>query len=526
MTQMLHDSTSPARQLWTFHGGLHLADNKLLSAKHSVLKIDRPQKLILPLQQHIGAPAQPVVKVGDLVGKGQQIAIPTGQISAAVHASSSGTVVAIDDYPIPHPSGLSATCIVIETDGDDRWVDLPEPMQHFAQLPRPQILERIRDSGIVGMGGATFPSHVKLSPGTPIQTLILNGAECEPYISCDDRLMQDDPQRVLAGLAILQYLLKPEESLIGIEDNKPQAIASMRQAVREFGLSQTHVVSIPTLYPSGGEKQLIRILTGKEVPSHGLPAQIGVVCHNVATSAAIADAVLEGKPLISRLVTVTGEGIQSPGNREVLIGTPIDWLLAQCGGYTEQMSRLILGGPMMGQGLASDQVPVTKGSNCLLAASEDEAPVPLPATPCIRCGACAAVCPANLLPQQLYWHARAKNLEKAQDYHLFDCIECGCCSQVCPAHIPLVQYYRYAKNESWAQERDKKAAERARQRHEARSTRLARLEQERKANLRKKKEQLNNNQAADKNTKKAAIDAALKRVAAKKAAQQQNTDSK
>lgn len=275
---------------------------------------------------------------------------------------------------------------------------------------------------------------------------------------------------------------------------------------------------VPTRYPTGGEKQLIKLLTGKEVPSHGIPAEIGVVCLNVSTTAAVTDAILAGRPLLNRIVTVTGEGVTNPGNFEVLFGTPVASVIEEAGGYNEKIDRLILGGPMMGFMLHDDGVPVTKGTNCLLAASNEEAPPPPPAQPCIRCGRCADACPALLLPQQLYWYAKAKDLDKAQAYNLFDCIECGCCSWVCPAHIPLVQYFRYAKTECWSQEREKQQSEEARRRHEARVERLDRIKRERQANLRKKKETLEKKGTggADQ-AKKAAIEAAMKRVAEKKA---------
>ncbi|OOZ36628.1 electron transport complex subunit RsxC [Solemya velesiana gill symbiont] len=523
---MHYPSTNrPARKLHRFHGGLHLPDNKAQSNGRPVEPAALPKQLTIPLQQHIGEVAHPLVSVGDRVLKGQMIARAQGYISAPVHASSSGTVIEIGEQPVPHPSGLSSPCIVIETDGLDEWVELPEPVVHFAQLDPSELRERIRNAGIVGMGGAAFPTSVKVTPGpeTWIKTLVLNGAECEPFITCDDMLMREQADRVLAGVAILQHLLEPEQTLIGIEDNKPEAIAAMNAALETGGLSNTEVVPIPTLYPSGGEKQLIRILTGKEVPSHGIPAQIGIVCHNVGTAAAIADAVLENKPLISRYVTIAGEGIKEPRNLEVLIGTPASSLIGQAGGYTDAASKLILGGPMMGFTLHTDNVPITKAANCLLAASEAESPNPGPASPCIRCGQCAAACPARLLPQQMYWYAKAKDLEKAQEYNLFDCIECGCCSHVCPSHIPLVQYFRFAKMESWAREQEKRKSEHARKRHEARVARLERLEAERKARLSKKKAGLKKKTAAKKaggeakDPKKAAIEAAMKRAAEKKA---------
>ncbi len=379
---------------------------------------------------------------------------------------------------------------------------------------------------MVGLGGASFPTSVKLNPGSdnPIDTLVINGAECEPYITCDDLLMRERGARILDGIRIIRHLIGVETCLIGIEDNKPEAIAAMDQAVAATDLKDwVTVVPIPTLYPSGGEKQLIQILTGKEVPSNGIPARIGILCQNVGSCVAIADAVLDGRPLISRFVTISGRGIPTPRNLEVRVGTPVAELTGLCGGTGDDVRELICGGPMMGFEIGSEQIPVTKATNCFLALTADETPDPGTALACIRCGRCADVCPARLLPQQLYWYARAKDLDKVQDYDLFDCIECGCCAHVCPSHIPLVQYYRYAKTESWAREQERRKAEHARARHEARQARLERLEQERQAKLRRKKEALNRKPAAKsaaggEDPKKAAIEAARKRAATKKAA--------
>jgi len=514
-------------ELWKFHGGLHLDDHKAESTRRPISAAAIPSRLILPLQQHIGEPAEPIVRVGDKVLAGQLIARPSAMVSAAVHAPSSGTVFAIENQPIPHPSGLTALSICIDTDGEHRRTEGPPCWESFAERTPEELVERIRWAGIVGMGGAAFPSSVKLNPAPsqPIETLILNGAECEPYITCDDMLMRERAAAVIDGAAILIRVLGASQCLIGIEDNKPEAIGSLDAEVAKRADTRIQVVSIPTLYPSGGERQLIRILTGKEVPSNGLPASIGVVCHNVATAAAAADAVVRGRPLTSRIVTLTGAGIKEPRNVEVLIGTPIRDVIDQFGGYTPEAHRLIVGGPMMGFALDSDSAPVTKAANCLFAASRDEAPDPGPALPCIRCGECAKVCPALLLPQQLYWYSRAKDFEQAQDYHLFDCIECGCCSYVCPSHIPLVQFFRYAKTESWATERERAKAERARQRHEAREARLRRLEEERKAKLRMRKEDLQKEKGrdGDNQDKKAAIAAAIARAAAKKAARAESS---
>ena len=517
-----------SRQLWQFHGGIHVPDQKAVSNAGKVQPTPCPKILILPLQQHIGAPANPVVKVGDRVLKGQVIAEPRGYVCAPVHASSSGTVIAIEDRPVPHPSGLSAPCVVIETDGQEAWVDLPEPLTDYESLDPAVLRERIRACGVVGMGGASFPTSVKLNPGKDhqIHTLVVNGAECEPYITCDDLLMRERSGDVLQGIRILLHLLGARQCLIGIEDNKPEAIESMRLARAESDIrDRVEIVVIPTLYPSGGEKQLIKVLTGREVPSHGIPAQIGVVCQNVGTTAAVADAVLRGRPLIERYVTVTGRGVAKPCNLNVRVGTPAADLIAQCGGLRRNLRKLVCGGPMMGFEIDNQAIPITKAANCLLALTPAESPDPGPALPCIRCGRCADACPASLLPQQLYWYARAKDLDRVQDYNLFDCIECGCCAHVCPSHIPLVQYYRYAKTESWAREQEKKKADHAKARHAAKLERQERQERERQAKLRSRKEAAKEKPAAQgeaahvvDDPRKAAIEAARQRAAAKKAA--------
>ncbi len=510
------------RHLWRFHGGIHLPDEKALSNALPIAPAPIPERLVIPLQQHIGIAARPRVEPGERVRKGQVIAEPSAYISATIHASTSGTVVAIEERPVPHPSGLSALCAVIDADGEDAWVDdLPEPLTSYAQLDPSTIRERVRWAGVVGLGGASFPTSVKLNPGPNqrLKTLIVNGAECEPYISCDDLLMRTQPERILEGARIIHHLLGAETILVGIEDNKPEAIEAMRLALAETDMSgYTEIVPIPTVYPSGGEKQLVRILTGLEVPSTGIPAQIGILCQNVGSAAAVAEAVLEGRPLISRIVTVSGRAIAEPRNLEVRIGTPVSHLIEHCGGYRETPRKLVLGGPMMGFQLEHDRVPVTKAANCVLALTAEEAPDPGRPLACIRCSRCAEVCPARLLPQQLYWYARAKDLDRVQDYNLFDCIECGCCAQVCPSHIPLVHYYRYAKTEVWSREEEGRKAEIARERHEARLDRLARQEEERQSRLRKKKESLDGASGdAGQSAKKAVIEAARQRAAAKAA---------
>jgi electron transport complex protein RnfC len=478
-----------------------------------------PERLYVPLSQNIGEPAEAIVKTGDMVLRGQIIARSLGYISAPVHAPTSGVVSDIGDYPVPHPSGLSATCIVIESDGEDRATDTGLKLENVYHADPADIRQRVRDAGIVGLGGAGFPTAVKLNPGPgrEVELLVINGAECEPYISCDEALMCCRPNDIVEGIRIMRHALHAKQVVIGIEDNMPNAIDCMQNELTRVGETDIRIIPVPALYPAGGEKQLIYALTGEEVPSQGLPIELGIVCHNVGTAAAIACAIHHGEPLISRVVTVTGAGVRKPRNLDVRIGTPVGSLIEQCGGYTEEVSRLLIGGPMMGFALRSDQLPIIKTSNCILATSEQEAPEPPPPSACIRCAKCVEVCPASLLPQQLYWYAFARDLEKIQDYDLFDCIECGCCAQVCPSHIPLVQYYRFAKTEIWDIEREREKSDLARQRHEARLERLERekkAQEERRARARKSLGKKPGDGDAD--AKKAEIAAALARVKAKK----------
>ena len=505
-------------------GGLRLASNKSQSLRTPVRQARLPERLIVPLSQHIGVPADALVKPGDKVLKGQLIGRSTDYISAPVHAPTSGTVTDVGDYPVPHPSGLNASCVVIIADGEDRAADTGLKIDRVLEADPADIRQQVRAAGIVGLGGAGFPSAVKLNPGPDrqVELLVINGAECEPFISCDEALMCCCTQDVIDGIRIMQHALGAQQVVIGVEDNMPSAIDCLGKSLEACGADDIRIVPVPSLYPAGGEKQLIYALTGEEVPSQGLPADLGIVCHNVGTAAAISRALINGEPLISRVITVTGAGVAEPCNLEVRIGTPIADLIEDCGGYTGDIEYLLMGGPMMGISLASDNLPVIKTTNCLLAASQADIPPPKAASACIRCGECAEVCPAQLLPQQLYWHAHARDFDKVQDYNLFDCIECGCCAQVCPSHIPLVQYYRFAKTEIWDQERERQSSDIARQRHEFR---LDRLEREKKAleeRRAKAKKALNKPKVGDVDNKKAEIAAALERVKAKKAQQDAN----
>lgn len=504
-------------QLHKFFGGLRLEGHKFESMQQSIQKLPLAQHLIFPLSQHIGLPAEPVVSVGDRVLKGQMIARVGGSVSAPIHASSSGTIIAIEERPVTHPSGKTAECIVIETDGNDQAIEA-EIFTDYQDREPSLLRDVIRDAGIVGLGGAGFPTFIKLSaaPGKIIDTLILNGAECEPYITCDAMLMQSRAVAVLRGADILCQAVQAKQCLIGVEDNKPLAIKALKQALTEHTFYHPiEIITVPTIYPTGGERQLIKVLTGHEISARHRPMDVGLVCQNVGTAAAVADAVLKGQPLIERIVTVTGDAIHKPTNWLVPVGTPIQHVLAQCD-HHDGNNDIIIGGPMMGFVIDDSQAPVIKTTNCLLVQTHQ--PVK-PAMPCIRCGECATVCPAQLLPQQLYWYARAKDFDKIQDYNLFDCIECGCCVHVCPSHIPLVQYYRFAKTEIWNREQDKQKSDRARERHEFNLHRLERKKKEDEERRRKKKELLNRAQGKTENEvdmKKAAIEAALARAKAKK----------
>ncbi|BAW80361.1 RnfABCDGE type electron transport complex subunit C [Candidatus Nitrosoglobus terrae] len=504
-----------ARQLWSFFGGLTLPDGKNQSTQVPITQADLPEYLIFPLQQPTGNLLIPVVKIGDIVLKGEVVAKAQDNLSVPVHASSSGKVIGIENLPILHPSGLQAPCIIIETDGKETWIDR-YPFKDYQQLDPSYLRNLIREMGIIGLGGAGFPTFIKLNSGAKaqVQTLIINGAESEPYISCDDLLMRERAHEIIQGIAILRHALQACHCLMGIEDNKPEAYAALTAAVT----TGIEIIKIPTRYPAGGEKQLIKTLTGKEVTSRGLPIDIGVVCHNVGTAAAVYRAIHLGQPLTSRIITVTGSAIDRPKNLEVLLGTPIYHLLNQCRVDQRRINHLIIGGPMMGFTLNDINLPVVKTTNCLLVGIP-EPNKSTPVMPCIRCGACAEVCPAHLLPQQLYWYTKAKELDKAQDYHLFDCIECGCCAYVCPSHIPLVHYYRYAKSEIQAQKQEQEQAHRARQRYEFRHRRLEQEQQEQAARQQMQKASLSPSASEDK--KRALIQAAVERARSKRIAQKE-----
>lgn len=467
-------------KVWDIPGGVHPPENKHQSNQTAIAMAGIPDELIFPLSQHIGAPAAPVVELGQQVLKGQMIAAAKGFVSVPIHASTSGTVTAIEDRTLPHPSGMTGPCIVITPDQKDEWIEL-EGVDDYTQVEKTELIERIRNAGIAGMGGAGFPSAVKLStrPEHSIDTLIINGTECEPYITADDRLMRERADQVIKGTQILQHIIQASDRVvIGVEDNKPEGIEALRAAAEGTDIQ---VVSFPTKYPSGGEKQLIQIITGREVHSGGLPADIGIVCQNIGSTVAIYKAITFGEPLISRITTVTGEACDNQQNFEVLLGTPFRYLLSEAGFHPEKNERLVMGGPMMGFSIEDPNTPIVKTTNCILAPTPQELPSPPPAQACIRCGMCAQACPASLLPQQLFWFAQGKEYEKLEAHNLMDCIECGACSFVCPSNIPLVQYYRASKAEIRHQKQEHEKAEHSKLRFEARQQRIEKEKAEKEA---------------------------------------------
>ncbi len=467
---------APGR-LFKIRGGVHPHDRKGLTAECSIEPLPMPGLLHIPLQQHIGAAANPIVERRQQVAKGELIARAQGPVSAPIHAPTSGRIVGLGLYPANHPSGLSVRTITLQPDGEERWhPEIAGVADPFA-LTSEEIARRVAEAGIVGMGGATFPAAIKLDLRRrySLHTLVINGSECEPYLTCDDRLMRERPAAVLDGIRIMAHALGVARILIGIERNKPHAIAAMSEAATPW--AEIQVVSLPTRYPMGSEKHLVQTLIGQETPARGLTAEIGVVVHNPATAYAVHQALRTGRPLISRVVTVTGGAIREPRNLEVPIGTRVEDLIAYCGGFAETPERLISGGPMMGHAIPEPRVPIMKGSNGVLALTADECNRRAP-SPCIRCASCVTACPCGLVPLEMAAHIRAGDLDGAVSRGLMDCIGCGSCAYVCPAHLPLVQHFNHAKGELAARGR---ARQKQTETRRLAQQRLARLEAQKQA---------------------------------------------
>ncbi|MBN3253624.1 electron transport complex subunit RsxC [Pectobacterium brasiliense] len=495
-------------RIWDFDGGIHPPEMKTQSSQTPLRQIPLPEQFIIPLKQHLGPEGEICVSVGDKVLRGQPLTRGKGR-TLPVHAPTSGTVSAIRQHTTAHPSGLSELSIIIVPDGEDRWCER-QTFTDYSEHSVDTLLAHLHQAGIAGLGGAGFPTAAKLQGGMRgIETLIINGAECEPYITADDRLMQEHAEEIIQGVEILSFLLQPKRILIGIEDNKPEAISALWLALGKRSDMQLRV--IPTKYPSGGAKQLTKILTGKEVPFGKHSAAIGVLMQNVGTAFAIKRAVIDGEPLTERVVTLTGEALRQPGNVWARLGTPVRHLLKQGGFHVNKQPMVVMGGPLMGFTLPSLDVPIVKISNCLLAPSHTEMEPVAEEQSCIRCSKCADACPAGLLPQQLYWFSRGQEHEKARNHHLFDCIECGACAYVCPSNIPLVQYYRQEKAEIRAIDEEAQRAAQAKVRFDAKQARLAREKAAR---------ELRHKQAAAgvSTTDKDAVQAALERVRRKQTA--------
>src|SRR5476649_1424525 len=523
-------------KLWDFDGGIHPPEMKTQSSHVPLRRVPLSERFIIPLQQHLGPEGELCVKSGDRVLKGQPLTTGRGR-TVPVHAPTSGVITAIEPHITAHPSGLKELCVLLHADGKDCWAER-DVVTDYRQLDAAELNVRIHQAGIAGLGGAGFPTASKLQGGlTSTRTLILNAAECEPYITADDRLMQEHAGEILEGTRILCHMLNPERVIIGIEDNKPDAIRALKQAIKTEQTGDSVKIElrvVPTKYPSGGAKQLTKILTGLEVPKGHHSSHIGVLMQNVGTVFAIKRAIIDGEPLIERVVTLTGEAMGKPGNVWARLGTPIADLMTE-GALRPQGTQkmVIMGGPLMGFTLPSLNVPVVKISNCLLAPSESEMGQQEPEEACIRCSLCADACPAGLLPQQLYWFSRGQEHEKARNHNLFDCIECGACAYVCPSNIPLVQYYRQEKAEIRAIDTETARATEAKARFEAKQARmerekLAREEKHQKAAVKLDETPVEDapvadvaTESADADPRKAALAAAIARAKAKKAAAEQ-----
>ncbi|HHF5459384.1 TPA: electron transport complex subunit RsxC [Haemophilus influenzae] len=509
-------------KLWDFKGGIHPPEMKSQSNSQPLRYLPLGTDFYIPLKQHLGTTGNLLIKEGDYVLKGQALTKGDGLRMLPVHAPTSGTIKSIKPYVATHPSGLDEPTIHLQADGLDQWIER-NPIDDFSTLSSEQLIHKIYQAGIAGLGGAVFPTAAKIqSAEQKVKLLIINGAECEPYITCDDRLMRERADEIIKGIRILRYILHPEKVVIAIEDNKPEAISAIRNALQ--GANDISVRVIPTKYPSGATKQLIYLLTGIEVPSGARSSSIGVLMQNVGTMFAIKRAIINDEPLIERVVTLTGNKIAEKGNYWVRLGTPISQVLSDAGYQFDKHFPIFAGGPMMGLELPNLNAPVTKLVNCLLAPDYLEYAEPEAEQACIRCSSCSDACPVNLMPQQLYWFARSEDHKKSEEYALKDCIECGICAYVCPSHIPLIQYFRQEKAKIWQIKEKQKKSDEAKIRFEAKQARMEREEQERKARSQRaaqaRREELAQTKGED------PVKAALERLKAKKANETESTQIK
>ena len=428
----------------SFKGGIHPDYKKENTEGMPIEVLPTPNRVVIPLQQHIGAPCMPVVEVGDRVKKGQLLGEAQGFVSANIHASLSGEVEMVGPYN--HPTGSPVEAVVIISDGQEEWHPEVAPVGDLEELTPEEIRRAVWNAGIVGMGGAAFPGHVKLEtpPGKPpVDTVIINGAECEPYLTADHRLMLERPKDVLYGLKLMMKALKAEVGIIGVEENKPDAVETMEKTVE--GEENIRVALLQTKYPQGAEKMLIYSTTRREVPSGGLPLDVSVINHNVGTSVAVTEAVCQGKPLVERIVTYTGLGVNNPGNLKLRVGTLLKDVIKDRSGLREETCRVIIGGPMMGLAQTTDDVPVLKGTSGILALTREEIGSPAADADCIKCGRCVEVCPIHLAATLIAHSSKYGLINRAERYHAMDCIECGSCSFICPSGIPITQLIREAK---------------------------------------------------------------------------------
>jgi Na+-translocating ferredoxin:NAD+ oxidoreductase subunit C len=496
-------------KLYKFHGGIHPATHKRLSNTNPIGDFPLSDKYIISMLQHRGSVATPIVKIGDKVLKHQILASTNKNLGCCIHSPTSGVIIDYKKHKIAHPGNIEERCLILKPDGKDEIYQKIPKIKPTESDPS-KVVDYLQQMGIVGLGGAAFPTYMKISKAieNKINTLIINAAECEPYITADDILIREEAQKIIKGVVFLQRVLNAKSCIIAIEDNKPEALAKLQKALTESSYNNIQITVIPTVYPSGGEKQLIKILSNIEIPAGKIPSDIGFACQNISTVYAVYQAVYNGIPLVERVVTLSGDKLKKPQNLKVKIGTPIKELIKYTGGLLK--NKTIMGGPMMGFEVLDTQAPTTKATNCILSQEKTK---PKQVISCIRCARCQDVCPMELIPQQLYWASRDKSLKLLEKYNLLSCIECACCDYVCPSNIPLVSYFKFGKGIWQENIISTQKSTLAKRRNEARTARLEAAKQKRAAMLAQKKARL-----AKKGTDKTILDA-MARVQKKKTLQ-------